>query len=241
MVRFGRQSRLLMLLGFIIIAGGVFVGFLVRYHLDLAEEARAPGQASLSGPDRPDAAGSPGQRDESPSESRDNSQDGSAPSAIPNPNFTLQGSTMSITGPDGEQEWKLEVGEVRISEDDNKAELTGIKAVRFKGGKVALRVEAGRAIVDWNTRNLVFRGGVKVLKPGPGPGSGPGPGLGPGCGFRAVEAEWRADSEELRAAGNVEYWNGATVLSGGRLVADGRLQRVWVEGPARLVTTDDEG
>ncbi|HHV62487.1 MAG TPA: LPS export ABC transporter periplasmic protein LptC [Firmicutes bacterium] len=225
----GARSRLVVLLSFIIIASGVFAGLLARYYL--ASRAPAPSRALSEETGVNGAGDSPG--GEAPHEGTGEARE---PSVIPNPNFTLEGSTMLITGPGGDREWELEVGEVRISETDNKAELTGVEATRFQGGKIVFRVKAGRAIVDWKTRDLVFRGGVEVYGGGGDrAGAGPAPVPVPALGFRAAEAEWHADSEKLAATGDVEYWNGATTISGRSLSADARLQRVLVEGPARLV------
>lgn len=89
--------------------------------------------------------------------------------------------------------WSVRAKSVQIGQDRTLTTLTGVTQGRiFDGGKVALQLEAGRALYNSMVGDLVMDQGIKLTGPG-------------GQKLTARGADWNAAASSLRSTGKVYY------------------------------------
>lgn len=138
-----------------------------------------------------------------------------------------QPTTMSYSGntiieeKDGKRLWELGAEKIDIDPKTKQAVIKNLKGVFYQddGGKMEL--VALEAVYDTKTRDIVMQGHIKAVSDD-------------GTVFIAQTARWAGDSQRIYGSGGVTMTKDDTVIMGDRIESDAGLQKVKVEGNARI-------
>lgn len=121
----------------------------------------------------------------------------------------------------GAKVWDLKAVDVHYDPDSQVANLNGIQARFWEGGRVVSTAESPRAVLDSRTRNLVMSGGIRVDS------------ALANTQVRADEVVWQSASQSLHASGSVTFQRGPSQLTGPALWANRSLMKVRMGSPVR--------
>lgn len=120
---------------------------------------------------------------------------------------------------EGSKVWDLTAEAVHYDPEGQLANLTGIRAHFWEGGRVVSTAVSPRAVLDSRSRDLRMRGGIRVDS------------ALANTQVRADEVLWQAASQSLRASGDVTFQRGPSRLAAPALWADRSLMRVRMGSP----------
>lgn len=138
----------------------------------------------------------------------------------PPPALTFRGVDL-VEFSAGSKLWDLQAVDVHYDPDSQVANLSGIQARFWEGGRVVSTAVSPRAVLDSRTRDLVMSGGIQVDS------------ALANTQVRADEVVWQAASQVLHAKGSVTFQRGPSRLTGPALWADRSLMRVRMGSPVR--------
>lgn len=151
------------------------------------------------------------------------------PSATPaGPAFTFAGVDL-IEYSEGAKLWDLQADQVVYDTDHQVANLRGIRARFWAGGKIVSTADSPEAVFDTGSRDLRMKGGIRV-----------GATLNDTA-VRADEVVWQAASQSLHAKGNVTFRRGVSQLAGPELWGDRSLEQVRMGEPVRATVQVETG
>lgn len=132
--------------------------------------------------------------------------------------YVFEGTSFSIVGPDGREEWKFESPEVYISKERNQALLKSL------GGTFSLSayedeeviVSSNNAVAHLDSRVIEFDGDVSVI-------SSQGT-------LRLDKVTWYPERSKFIGYGNIRFTGDGLVIEGEEVEADGHLKEVRIHG-----------
>ncbi len=122
---------------------------------------------------------------------------------------------------EGTKLWDLRAERVHYDPDSQVANLDGITARFWKGGRLVSTAVSPTAVLDSRTRDLRMKGGIRVDS------------AIANTQVRADEVVWQAASQSLQASGDVTFQRGPSMLTGPELRADRSLMKVQMGSPVR--------
>lgn len=122
---------------------------------------------------------------------------------------------------EGTKLWDLRAERVHYDPDSQVANLDGITARFWEGGRLVSTAVSPTAVLDSRTRDLRMRGGIRVDS------------AIANTQVRAEEVIWQAASQSLQAKGDVVFQRGPSRLEGPELWADRSLMKVRMGSPVR--------
>lgn len=151
------------------------------------------------------------------------------PSATPaGPAFNFAGVDL-VEFSEGAKLWDLKADQVVYDTDHQVANLRGIRARFWEGGKVVSTADSPEAVFDTATRDLRMKGGIQVGA------------TRSDTAVRADEVVWQAASQSLHAKGNVKFRRGVSRLEGPELWGDRSLEQVRMGAPVRATLQVETG
>lgn len=145
----------------------------------------------------------------------------------PRPQPTVAPPAIEFSGVDlvefdaGSKLWDLKAVSVHYDPDLQVANLSGIEARFWEGGRVVSTAVSPTAVLDSRTRDLRMGGGIRVDS------------AIANTQVRADEVIWQAASQSLHAKGDVTFQRGPSRLEGPALFADRSLMKVRMGSPVR--------
>lgn len=122
---------------------------------------------------------------------------------------------------EGAKLWDLTADEVHYDPDSQVANLKGIQARFWEGGRVVSTAVSPTAVLDSRTRDLRMGGGIRVDS------------ALANTQVRADQVVWQAASQSLHASGSVTFQRGPSRLMGPALWANRSLMKVRMGSPVR--------
>ncbi|MBO9539868.1 LPS export ABC transporter periplasmic protein LptC [bacterium] len=151
------------------------------------------------------------------------------PSATPaGPAFTFAQVDLVEFG-EGAKLWDLKADAVVYDSEHHVANLSGIHARFWEGGRVVSTADAPEAVFDTDTRDLRMKGGIQVEA------------ARSDTAVRADEVVWQAASQSLHAKGDVKFSRGVSRLEGPELWANRSLEQVRMGAPVRAIVQVETG
>ncbi|WP_425058583.1 hypothetical protein SCACP_32400 [Sporomusa carbonis] len=145
------------------------------------------------------------------------------PTAAQSPaNITFAGSSV-IEEQDGKRLWELSADTIEADPNSKVVYLTNLKGVFYqkKGGKIDLIARQG--VLDTKTGNISLQGDVKAT-------------ASDGAEFTAPEARWAGETKTFTGAGGITMTRGDTVITGDKIETDANMEKVKVQGKAKVIT-----
>ncbi|HEY9854175.1 MAG TPA: LPS export ABC transporter periplasmic protein LptC [Stenomitos sp.] len=124
---------------------------------------------------------------------------------------------------EGAKVWDLNAESVHYDPDSKVANLKGIQAHFWEGGRVVSTAVSPTAVLDSRTHDLRMGGGIRVDS------------ALANTQVRADQVIWRAASQSLQASGSVTFQRGPSRLMGPTLWADRSLMKVRMGSPVRAL------
>lgn len=122
---------------------------------------------------------------------------------------------------EGAKLWDLTAESVHYDPDSQVANLNGIEAHFWEGGRIVSTAVSPTAILESRTRDLKMVGGIRVES------------ALANTQVRADQMIWQAASQSLHASGSVTFQRGPSRLMGPALWADRSLMKVRMGSPVR--------
>ncbi len=141
--------------------------------------------------------------------------------------YVFEGTSFSIVGPDGREEWEFQAPEVYISKERNQALLKSLKGSftlsTYEDGEVT--VSSKNAVAHLDSRVIEFDGDVSVI-------SSQGT-------LRLDKVTWYPELSKFIGYGNIRFTGDGLVIEGEEVEADGHLKEVRVQGePVSILIKD---
>lgn len=138
----------------------------------------------------------------------------------PTANMTYSGNTI-IEEQDGKRLWELGAEAIEINPKTNQAVIKNLKGIFYQDNGGRLEVIAPQAVYDTKTRDIVMSGQVNAVSAD-------------GAKFTAATARWAGDNRRFYGSGGITMTREDTVIIGDRIESDANMQKVKVEGNARI-------
>lgn len=122
---------------------------------------------------------------------------------------------------DGKRLWELGAETIEIDPNTKQAIIKNLKGVFYQDNGGKLEIVALQAVYDSKTHDIVMNGQVKAVSPD-------------GATFTAENARWAGESRRIYGFGGVTVTRDDTVIVGDRIESDANMQKVKVEGNARI-------
>ena len=141
---------------------------------------------------------------------------------------TDQPTSMSYSGnsiieeQDGKRLWELGAETIEIDPNTKQAKIKNLKGVFYQDNGGKLEIVALQAVYDTKTRDIVMSGQIKAVSSADG------------ATFTAENARWAGTSRRIYGSGGVTVTRDDTVITGDRVESDANMQKIKVEGNARI-------
>ena len=138
------------------------------------------------------------------------------------PNLTFAGTSI-VEEKNGKRVWELGAETIEADARGKLVYLRNLKGTFYqdKGGKLELL--AKQAVLDTKTGEISLQGEIKAT-------------ASDGSTFTAPEVKYNNDTKTLIGSGGVTLTRGDTVITGDKLNADTNMEKVKVQGHAKVVT-----
>lgn len=140
---------------------------------------------------------------------------------------TDQPANMSYSGnsiveeQDGKRLWELGAETIEIDPNTKQAKIKNLKGVFYQDNGGKLEIVALQAFYDTKTRDIVMNGQIKAVSTD-------------GAIFTAENARWTGSDRRIYGSGGITVIRDDTVITGDRVESDANMQKVKVEGNARI-------
>lgn len=122
----------------------------------------------------------------------------------------------------GKRLWELVAERIEIDPDTKKARMFNLKGIFYKEDGGTIEITAPEATMDNNTKDILMSGNVKAV-------------ANDGATFTAREARWDGKQRYFYGTGGVTLTKEDTVITGDQIESDANMEKVKVEGNARVV------
>lgn len=122
---------------------------------------------------------------------------------------------------DGKRLWELSAETIEIDPETKQAIIKNLKGVFYQDNGGKLEIVALQAVFDNKTRDIVMSGQVKAVSAD-------------GTSFTAGTTRWAGDNRRFYGSGGITLTREDTVIVGDRIESDANMQKVRVEGNARI-------
>lgn len=122
----------------------------------------------------------------------------------------------------GRRLWQLKAERTEIDPQTKAVKMFNIKGVFYKKDGSSLEVVAPEANYDVNTKNILMVGNVKAVSSD-------------GATLTAREARWEAAKRFFYGTGGITMTKDDTIITGDKIESDANMEKVKVEGNARVV------
>lgn len=123
---------------------------------------------------------------------------------------------------DGKRLWELNSERTEIDPQTKAVKMINLKGVFYKEDGSSIEITAPEANLDTQTRDILMVGSVKAVSSD-------------GATFTAREARWEGKRRYLYGKGDVVLTKDDTVITGDNIESDAKMEKVKVEGNARVV------
>lgn len=122
----------------------------------------------------------------------------------------------------GKRLWELKADRIEVDPKTKMAKLINLRGIFYKEDGSHIEITAPEAIVDANTKDITMTGSVKAV-------------ASDGSTFIAREARWEGKRRYLYGSGGVTLTKDDTVITGDQIESDANMEKVKVQGNARVV------
>lgn len=122
---------------------------------------------------------------------------------------------------DGKRLWELGAETIEVDPNTKQAIIKNLKGVFYQDNGGKLEIVALQAVYDTKTHDIVMNGQVKAVSAD-------------GATFTAESARWAGENRRIYGSGGVTVTRDDTVIIGDRVESDANMQKVKVEGNARI-------
>lgn len=127
----------------------------------------------------------------------------------------------------GRPVWEATAKLIEVDEPTRTGRMEGARFVFYNDGKAALEARAPVVTANYKDKTVLLAGGVEGVSR-----------LG-GYGFRAQQAEWDYEKNQVTASGGVTLWREEWRVVADKMTGDTALNKVRLTGkPARLMVTE---
>ena len=137
-------------------------------------------------------------------------------------NLTFAGSAI-IEEQNGQKVWELNAESIEVDASGKLVSLKKLKGIFYqeKGGKVDIIAQEG--ILDTKTHNITLQGDIKATSS-------------EGAVFTAPQGRYEEQTKTFFGTGGITLIRGDTIITGDKIDADTNLEKVKVQGNAKVVT-----
>ena len=137
-------------------------------------------------------------------------------------NLTFAGSAI-IEEKNGQKVWELNAESIEVDASGKLVSLKKLKGIFYqeKGGKVDIIAQEG--ILDTKTHNITLQGDIKATSS-------------EGAVFTAPQGRYEEQTKTFFGTGGITLIRGDTIITGDKIDADTNLEKVKVQGNAKVVT-----
>lgn len=122
---------------------------------------------------------------------------------------------------DGKRLWELGAETIEIDPKTKQAVMKNLKGVFYQDNGGKLEIVALQAIYDTKTRDIVMSGQIKATSSD-------------GAIFTADSARWAGGNRRFYGTGGITVTRDDTTIFGDRIESDANMQKIKVEGNARI-------
>lgn len=139
----------------------------------------------------------------------------------PAANLIFAGSSI-IEEQNGKRLWEISAESIEVDPATKEVNIKNLKGKIYQetGGKV--EIVANQATMDTKTRNMVMNGNIKAIND-------------EGASFTAPEVRYVSQDRKFYGAGGIAWTRGDTTILGDRMESDAKLEKVIVQGNARVL------
>lgn len=137
------------------------------------------------------------------------------------PSLTFNGSTV-VEQNDGKKLWELSAETIQVDSRTQKVRLINFKGIVYREQGGQLELIAREAFYDPKTKDVTMDGDVKAT-------SSDGPM------FTAAQARWAGNDRRIYGSGGITVTREDTVITGNQIESDVNLEKVKVQGNARVI------
>lgn len=139
----------------------------------------------------------------------------------PAANITFNGSSV-IEHKDGKKIWELSAETVQVDPNTKQIRLNNIKGILYRenGGRIDLTAREG--FYNSTSKEIFLEGEVKAVNSD-------------GAVFTAAKARWTVNERHMYGSGGITLTRAETVVTGDNIDSDGNMEKVKVQGNARVI------
>lgn len=122
----------------------------------------------------------------------------------------------------GKRLWELNSERTEIDPQTSAVKMINLKGIFYREDGSSIEITAPEANLDTKTKDILMVGNVKAVSSD-------------GSTFTAREARWEGKKRYLYGKGDVVLTKDDTVITGDNIESDAKMEKVKVEGNARVV------
>jgi LPS export ABC transporter protein LptC len=122
----------------------------------------------------------------------------------------------------GKRLWELKAERTEIDPQTKAVKMLNLKGTFYKDDGSSIQIIAPEANIDLNSKDILMVGNVKAI-------------TSDGATFTAREARWEGKKRYFYGTGGVTMTREDTVITGDKIESDANMEKVKVEGNARVV------
>ena len=122
----------------------------------------------------------------------------------------------------GKRLWELKAERMEVDPQTNAVKMFNLKGIFYKEDGSSIEITAPEANLDTKTKDILMAGNIKAVSS-------------EGATFTAREARWEGKKRILYGTGDVTLTKDDTVITGDQIESDAKMEKVKVEGNARVV------
>lgn len=122
----------------------------------------------------------------------------------------------------GKRLWELKADRTEIDPQTKTVKLVNLKGIFYKDDGSSIEIIAPEASMDANAKSIFMSGYVKAVSSD-------------GATFTAREARWEGKTKYFYGTGGITMTKEDTVITGDKIESDANMEKVKVEGNARVV------
>ncbi|MEG6585066.1 LPS export ABC transporter periplasmic protein LptC [Dendrosporobacter sp. 1207_IL3150] len=135
-------------------------------------------------------------------------------------NMTYSGNSI-IEEQDGKRLWELSAETIEVDPKSKQAIIKNLRGVFYQDNGGKMEINAAQAVLDTKTRDIIMNGQVKAVSAD-------------GATFTAPTARWAGNDRRFYGSGGITMTRDDTVIIGDRIESDANMQKIKVEGNARI-------
>ncbi len=135
--------------------------------------------------------------------------------------MTYEGNMISEEK-DGHKVWQITAGTIEVDVDSSNVLVRDVKVTFYQADGKNIVLTAPQATLDNKSRDISLQGTVEAVSSD-------------GATFSAEQADWISQQEHFTAKGKVRLTREDTVITGDQLESDAKMEKIKVQGNARVI------